>query len=498
VSLSTAEIEVVVNDLAPRLEGAGIRRVDQPTEHKLVLHVRAGGERYWLLLCAHPRFSRLHLLTRRPLEGPPAAGFCNVVRQHVRKAAGLSLSQVEGDRVVVLEWHERDDLLRPAPVRLIAELVGVGSNLILVDGENRVLGSLFTERSERRQIFPGSIYEPLSPPPSPPSGKALRNRFSDVENAEEDPIALSRAVQQHYAQLEAEAELSARRMELVGLLRTRQVSLQKRLAGVEAAVREAQDAEEVRHKGELLKLALSSMRKGDTEAVVEDLFSPERQTLRVELDPSLAPAENMAAYFRRYRKLKSGREKLANRLKQTRAELMAVQELLTEASEAANVSAVSKVRLTARDKGLLPAVPVSPAKAAERKAGPRRFVSADGLEILVARNARRNDELTFSIARGNDYWLHLRGNPGPHVVVRKPHGQDVPLETLLDAAHLCIYYSKLRGADFAEVAYTQCKHVRRVRGAPGKVMYASDKTLQVRFSRTRLERIMERQERSAG
>ena len=103
-------------------------------------------------------------------------------------------------------------------------------------------------------------------------------------------------------------------------------------------------------------------------------------------------------------------------------------------------------------------------------------------------------QLTFSIARGNDYWLHVLGWPGPHVVIRRPKDAEVPQETLLDAAHLAVYFSKIRGADYGEVSYTQRKHISRLRGAPeGTVSCASARTLRVRMEPARLERLLHEQ-----
>ena len=86
MTLSTAEITAVVRDLKPRLEGGRIERMDQTEPDRLVLYVRNGPARYWLLICTHPRFSRLHLLTTRPARGRPASGFCKVLRQHATSA----------------------------------------------------------------------------------------------------------------------------------------------------------------------------------------------------------------------------------------------------------------------------------------------------------------------------------------------------------------------------------------------------------------------------
>ena len=128
---------------------------------------------------------------------------------------------------------------------------------------------------------------------------------------------------------------------------------------------------------------------------------------------------------------------------------------------------------------------------ARRRAGPLRFTSADGYEILVARTAEENDELTFRIARGGDLWLHVEGYSGSHVVVRLPAGKSCPKETLLDAATLAVQYSELRRSGSGPVVYCYRKHVRKARGGrPGEVLYARSRSLRVRVEGSRLKRLM--------
>jgi len=199
MSLSMAEIRTVVRDLAPRLRGGRIERIDQPQEYRLVLTVRNAGCLYWLLLSAHPQMSRIHLLTRRPERTPPAAGLCNVLRQHMTGAPLRALRQVERDRVVLVESAERDRMMRSHPITLVAELTGLGSNLILLDESEHVLGCLTREDSSRRKLFMGAQYPWLTPPDRLPE-QAYRDRFADCADPA-DPLGLSRAIEAHYAPL---------------------------------------------------------------------------------------------------------------------------------------------------------------------------------------------------------------------------------------------------------------------------------------------------------
>jgi len=110
---------------------------------------------------------------------------------------------------------------------------------------------------------------------------------------------------------------------------------------------------------------------------------------------------------------------------------------------------------------------------------PLTLRSPDGLAILVGKNSRQNEEVTFRRASGDDLWLHARGVPGAHVIIKSGR-QKVPEATLQQAAELAAYYSQARGATRVAVDYTQKRHVRRVRGArPGLVTYDHEQTIYV-------------------
>jgi predicted ribosome quality control (RQC) complex YloA/Tae2 family protein len=97
----------------------------------------------------------------------------------------------------------------------------------------------------------------------------------------------------------------------------------------------------------------------------------------------------------------------------------------------------------------------------------RAFTSPDGMEVLVGKSARDNDVLTFQIASQRDFWLHVAGSPGSHVVVRNPEGLDtLPRETLRYAALLAARHSKMKAGGTITVHVSRVKDVGRARGAP--------------------------------
>ena len=111
----------------------------------------------------------------------------------------------------------------------------------------------------------------------------------------------------------------------------------------------------------------------------------------------------------------------------------------------------------------------------------RRFLSPDGFVILVGRTASDNDVLTFKLASPRDFWLHVAGDSGSHVVVRNPDNvTKLPRETARYAASLAAGYSKASGGGQVAVHMVRRSEVRKPRGMPaGKVTIGKYVSLKV-------------------
>jgi len=117
-----------------------------------------------------------------------------------------------------------------------------------------------------------------------------------------------------------------------------------------------------------------------------------------------------------------------------------------------------------------------------RLEGVRMITSCDGLQILVGRSGRHNHRLTFKLSAPDDFWLHARGTPGAHVVIRNDRRCPRPPEaTLREAAAIAAWFSDSRRQPFVEVHWTRRKFVRAIRGAPpGTVTLKRYETVRVR------------------
>lgn len=143
--------------------GGRITKIYQPNQTDILLHIRVKGQNYRLLLSAHPTYARVHLATqtyKNPMDPPM---FCMCLRKHCEGAFIRNIRQSGLERILHIDLDARDELGDLVPRRLIVELMGRHSNIILTNPENghvydgihRVTPAI----SQYRQIVPGATYK---------------------------------------------------------------------------------------------------------------------------------------------------------------------------------------------------------------------------------------------------------------------------------------------------------------------------------------------------
>ena len=125
---------------------------------------------------------------------------------------------------------------------------------------------------------------------------------------------------------------------------------------------------------------------------------------------------------------------------------------------------------------------------------PKRFpglsLERDGWLVLIGRSAAENDVLLRRHVRGNDMWFHARDYAGSYVFVKSRAGKSVPLDIMLDAGSLALYYSKGRSSGSGDIYYTQAKYLRRAKDGPkGLVIPTQEKNLRVKLDEGRMREL---------
>ncbi len=257
-------------------------------------------------------------------------------------------------------------------------------------------------------------------------------------------------------------------------------TLQRHIVGVESQLnelqqrwQEAQEADRYRHWGELLLTFAHQIPADATEAVVTDYSTDPPQELRIPIPEGKTPVEAAQHYFTLYRKLKSAAEALPTvreRLQRRLTELQSLVQKVQTATESELEALRGKVQRVSK---------TATAAKAEREGAFLRFVVAGGYEVWLGRNAEANWQLLRS-ARPDDLWLHVKGAPGSHALLRvKKRGEEVPIAAIEQAAQIAAYFSKRRTSSWVEVDYTRARYVRPAKGQKGMALYTNFKTVAV-------------------
>lgn len=275
--------------------------------------------------------------------------------------------------------------------------------------------------------------------------------------------------------LGADAYTAARRRTAEAVSRARERVERKRSSLARSLVT-ADRADELRLKGEMTLAYAHTVEPGQTELLAP--VDADEPPLRIALNPKLTPVENAQRYFREYEKAKGASQEVPARLAQADLELRYLDQLATDLSLAASRPEIVEVKEALVQAGYMR--PDKRPAAQMARSRPLAVDSPDGFCILVGRNSRQNDEVTLKRAAPGDLWLHARGIPGGHVVI-KSGGREVPERTLRQAAALAAYYSRDRHEDLVAVDYVARRRVRRARGKrPGLVTYRGERTIRVR------------------
>lgn len=548
-----------LRDRLDALLGARVQQVLQPDPLAVGLELYAG-QRFQLLLSAHPQYARILLVPHKLRRGiEKETPLLLLLRKWVRGARLVDITQPQWERLLYFHFEGR-----VGACCLIAEVMGRYSNVILVGPDGCILDALKRigpDMNRYRVTLPGRPYQPpplpvarrspaamtprewgaLLAPAAPDEALAhlLTGRLLGISplaarevafRATGDVAALAHMAHpeavaaamaellaplentapwhphvaldesgtviafapyelRQFAHVEAvpniceamwryfEQQLStdpygtARRQvqELIDRARSR---LRRTLEQLQAQSVDEAQVEALREAGELLLAYQNQVQRGAASVTLPDYEGRPRS---IALDPLLTPVENAQEYFRRYHKAVRAREEIAARVAQISPDLEYLDQLATDLALAETRPEIDEVREALLAAGWAPQTSRPRSKQAS---GPRRF-EYEGFTIYVGRNARQNELLTFEYAAPSDLWLHVRGLPGAHVII-KSGGRQVPETVIQKAAALAAYYSPARGESNVGVDVTERRYVRRAKGNhPGLVSYHNERMVWV-------------------
>ena len=224
--------------------------------------------------------------------------------------------------------------------------------------------------------------------------------------------------------------------------------------------------------GDLLNTYGYSLKGGESSFTTENFYDDNKE-ITIPLDKNKSAKENAKKYYDKYAKLSRTTKALSEEIVNTKNDIEHLLSIQTALDVSSDDESLSQIRQELVDFGYIKKH--SSGKQKKSTSHPYHYISTDGYDIYVGKNNYQNEELTFKVATGNDWWFHAKGIPGSHVILKSNNEEDLPDRVYEEAAALAAFYSKAKDSEKVEVDYIQKKNIKKVAGAaPGFVIYHSN------------------------
>lgn len=493
--LNWLEISILISKLKPQIEGLFVDRIIIPERIlfpegylKGEWGIRLIGKRTeaFLLLSIRPRHPYI-LFT--PSKGPKASlhgtqsPFFLAANKLLKGKKIIQVEILPKERTVIFWLKDTDPYQK---LGLVINLIPASPDACLItqDQENELPMLLTTSKDNKDSVQEQRIYR------APDGKKAPENPPISHKNVE--------APEKFYHEVQLQLETEAFEIRKKTVLKTLQDQLKQiseKIHQNQTILTESNKEQNWKLYGDLLKSVLFNPPPllGKYRELKD--FESE-QIMKIPCDPKLSPQEQVEKFYQLARKRKRREEECQDRLNQFLPQKEKLLSLLGNPPLGHLKPLDWKTLEKLEDTLNIRYEPVSntgktPSPKNKTTWFGKTFKSTDGLPIWVGKSKEENLELTFKHAKGNDIWMHLRGKPGAHVVIPLPSGKSAPLETLLDAAHLTIFYSGGQNWGKTEVDYTFKKYVKRIKNST-EASYTHNKTLIINFDSIRIKKLLDK------
>ncbi|MCC5599972.1 Rqc2 family fibronectin-binding protein [Nostoc favosum] len=280
--------------------------------------------------------------------------------------------------------------------------------------------------------------------------------------------------QQLFSQLRH--QLSQKLNNILAKLRNKAQTFKTRL-------QQSDQADEYRQKADLLMAHLQNWEPGMKEIILADFDT--NLPVAIALQPDKNAVQNAQSLYKQHQKLKRARAAVEPLLLEVQTEIEYLEQVEAAIAQidtyqtAEDLRALEEIREELIGQKYLEDPEYRSRSANEPPSTNfHRYLTPNGFEVLIGRNNRQNDQLTFRVAGDYDLWFHAQEIPGSHLLLRLEPGAVAEEVDLQFVANLAAYYSRARQSDQVPVVYTQLKHVYKPKGAkPGIAIYKQESIL---------------------
>ncbi len=454
MSLNCNEIAAVINSFP--CEKLRIRKFHQTDNFTIKISVSGIDNIYEITIGTQSGLNRIYLSSGKSSSNKPTKNnrFAESLNSITFGAVITSVTQLNMSRIVVFDIDKENK-----KYKLIARLWGNNGNIIITDSDYTIIDLL--NRYPNRGEWTDEVFELPENNLGDPSIYPVREIFAGRD--------INKSVSEHYDNLIVQQKVNSLKNELVKTINQQISGLNQRIDIAKQNL--SLEREEAYLKnGDLIKSHISLIKQGDTFADLKDYVTD--NIMRVALKPELCPSENAKYYYDKYKKLKKGREQWEQELSglnERLDELMFFDDQIKKIdkeSELTEIMQKVKKTKTSREEKV-------------RHETPGKIVPLpSGYNAIISRSAKEADIILSKVAKGNDYWFHVRDNAGSHVIVKHKKNEELPYNVMISAANLAHINSKSKNEKETDVYFTQVKHLKKGRSdKPGLVFPFFEKNI---------------------
>lgn len=565
-------IKRIVYEYNELFKDARISKIIQNNNFDIVFVIKKGKDTYNLFASANPSMSYTYLVKDKG-EGPLAAlNFCMILRKYLANGKILNVTQKGNERIIVFEIEHLDEMGDLSVKKLIFELMGKHSNIILTDENDIILDSIkrvSVLTSSLREVLPKKEYffpsdlKKINPFEADVK-KEIESKIDSMTDEEKSKLSVSNlliglfegvsknfakeilfrsnvsdekiiAVDKSatdaicdsfeillkecrgfdrffeykkdskiydyssfemkylnesydskeftdsylceylalfYSEKHDQNVILQKSNDIVNLLNAHISKNKKKEAEWEKELLLCENKDELKKYGELLKAYSHSIQRGKSARVL-DYYTGEE--IDIPLDENKTVIENSNRYFNEYSKSKRREAKIKELLDETKKETKYFEDLLLYISLSENTSDINQIRSELYNKGYIKKNLL--VKEKKKTSSIKHYIYDNNYHIYVGKNNIQNEEVTFKIATGNDWWFHAKGIAGSHVIVKSDKDNsasewDMPDEMFELCGALAAINSSHSGLSKVEIDYTRKKHIKKpAEGEKGMVIY---------------------------
>ena len=360
----------------------------------------------------------------------------------------------------------------------------------------------------------GEDYALSSDTKSQISNQTLNEKLNKITNdvnikkeVNNTPFPVNFFLDDYYTNKEEKEQFISFRNQILNFILAKSKKLAKKLMEIDEKLKECTNMEDYKLYGELLTSYLYQISNKHISEITLENYYEENAPITIPLDISISPSENAKKYIKKYHKIKNAHMIIQEQKQELEQEIAYLESIIYEIQSAKTISDLNAIyeeietsflkKSNVNTRNLKSQKMGSGLKYdnfkqkqlnsnAKRKQNKKRGslpeilqLQIDGFQVLVGRNNKQNDELTFKIAKKEDIWFHVKDLHGSHVVLAT-NGKTPSQETINKVASIAAYYSKAAQSSNVPVDYTFIKYVKKLNNSkPGMVIFVNQKTVNV-------------------